>query len=627
MEYSHLQQDRAALQAVADRAAAAGAGVFFSNFEGTEIDRINSGQEATDAVLRQWLPSQDRFADASWSLTHDAGSEFLTLSLRAKSRPGPIPALTLPVEVASLVELKGGGVEVALLLDSSASMFEAERFNSLRMSAKDLANALFDLGGKRMRISVVPWASLVNINSEAVAPVDPTPMAETQPLVAGSRRLPPPPGMDRLPVLAEPRDPAQALTAERRIQLSQPAQWRGCIRAAPDEASIGADGTVIKTLDDKPPVGGMWPAALLEPSLQPPLIGQCVAWQEVESPPPAPIDPLLGRPTQTRFLRQGAKGFSLQRAERVRQCVRWTYSTDLHQCLDRLSDTGMLDHQNGALNAFQSQDQGCSDQVDAADPVKTGVNLACLSDPNERAYLQAGGRVCPWQADGFSLDPAGDWSQPAIPIAGPNLNCPAAILPLSGNRQQVLDKLDELYPVPGGSQSDIGLAWGLRTLSPSAYWTQFWGLPGGLKAKPYKSETRKFAVLYTDGRNMAPIDYEGYYGCTRQDRKAAGPCWRSSNIATLDEASLDRLTVSACQQLQQAYDIELYVVLVNVADDGVRQAAVQCTGRADHVLTNDEADMNRLFYQMMENFLSIRPVKPAPATSRGQVGEPPSAGL
>ena len=96
------------------------------------------------------------------------------------------------------------------------------------------------------------------------------------------------------------------------------------------------------------------------------------------------------------------------------------------------------------------------------------------------------------------------------------------------------------------------------------------------------------ALLFTDGRNMAPIDYEGYHGCTRQDRRAAGACWRSSNMANLDEASLDRLTISACQVLQQTYGVEVYVVLVDMADEGVRQAATQCTGHADRVLKTEK---------------------------------------
>ena len=42
----------------------------------------------------------------------------------------------------------------------------------------------------------------------------------------------------------------------------------------------------------------------------------------------------------------------------------------------------------------------------------------------------------------------------------------------------VVEKLNEMYPVPTGTLTDVGILWGLRTLSPNAYWTSFWGLSG-----------------------------------------------------------------------------------------------------------------------------------------------------
>jgi hypothetical protein len=179
------------------------------------------------------------------------------------------------------------------------------------------------------------------------------------------------------------------------------------------------------------------------------------------------------------------------------------------------------------------------------------------------------------------------------------------MLPLSSNRKQVLDKLNEMYPVPGGTMADVGLLWGLRSLAPGAYWPKFWGLTD--QPAPWKDKgVSKMAVLLTDGVNLAPTQYEGYYGCTNTGRSAAGNCWKSPNVAKLNSTAVDNLTQSACDQLRTAYGVELYVMLVDVTDPAAQAKALACVGGdKDHVIFTTTTGVKDAFRSLVERSLRL----------------------
>lgn len=79
--------------------------------------------------------------------------------------------------------------------------------------------------------------------------------------------------------------------------------------------------------------------------------------------------------------------------------------------------------------------------------------------------------------------------------AGPNLGCPTPILPLTNDRARVLGDIAAMRAWSrGGTMSDIGMAWGIRTLSPAPPFTEgkAWDEPRWEKA----------IVLMTDGDNQ-----------------------------------------------------------------------------------------------------------------------------
>ena len=78
---------------------------------------------------------------------------------------------------------------------------------------------------------------------------------------------------------------------------------------------------------------------------------------------------------------------------------------------------------------------------------------------------------------------------------GPNLGCPTPITPLTNDKSVIDSAISAMRAWSrGGTFSDIGMAWGLRVLSPEAPFTE--GLPWGTE------KWDKAVILMTDGDNQ-----------------------------------------------------------------------------------------------------------------------------
>jgi hypothetical protein len=94
----------------------------------------------------------------------------------------------------------------------------------------------------------------------------------------------------------------------------------------------------------------------------------------------------------------------------------------------------------------------------------------------------------------------------------PNLSCPQPIMPLNTNRTNLLNHVSSLDAVCGGSGGtfgNVGMAWGIRVLSPDAPFTQ---------GAPYTNEYwRKAIVMMTDGDNTFFTGSAAYGGYNKVD--------------------------------------------------------------------------------------------------------------
>ncbi|MEL7130398.1 MAG: pilus assembly protein TadG-related protein, partial [Pseudomonadota bacterium] len=159
-------------------------------------------------------------------------------------------------------------VEIVLALDNTTSMFRQNRFNLMRSAAKGFVNDLFDQADVPglTAIGVVPWATLVNINSERPSGFDPGPAAARSVGADGRRVVPSPPFQDRLRYLLAPEDDRIYSRDELERDFA-PVGWRGCVRAAPGEREVSFGGSVRGRLTDRAVPGMRWHAAFLEPEL------------------------------------------------------------------------------------------------------------------------------------------------------------------------------------------------------------------------------------------------------------------------------------------------------------------------------------------------------------------------
>lgn len=89
-------------------------------------------------------------------------------------------------------------------------------------------------------------------------------------------------------------------------------------------------------------------------------------------------------------------------------------------------------------------------------------------------------------------------------ITGPNIGCPTPILPLTNSYADVDAAVDALSAWNrGGTLGDIGMAWGIRTLSPGEPFTESTELDPKTGATLWDSPRwRKAIMIMTDGDNL-----------------------------------------------------------------------------------------------------------------------------
>jgi Flp pilus assembly protein TadG len=470
-------------------------------------------------------------------------------------------------------------LEIALILDNSTSMFRSNRMNLMREAAVNFTDTLFErYGHEGIKVSVVPWATTVNIMSEPIAAPSSLPAGGTLPPAYGSRTVPAAPAVHPWRHTQNPFT-GQALTRQSDADdLFAPTTWRGCVRAAAGEREVSLTGTVKTPLTDAFP-GHKWPLAIVPPKLEP---------------------------------------YRYNRSSCSYNC-RVVDSTQL-RADPWWSGGAANNYQPKAVRAGIRPDYPAQAQYDYyhsngwTDP--NGYIKTCLADPNEFAYLNEGGRVCDYRPTDNGSSNIFPWDQQKA-INGPNMNCPSPMLAASANRAQVVNKLKQMYPAPGGTHADIGLMWGLRTLSPRTDWTGFFSYPTDTEPAAWDDpEVIKIAVLLTDGINVAPGNFEGYYGCTNrteqtydvgypEDHDDSVGCWRHPDIQRLDKTALDNLMLDSCEQMKSQYGVQLYTIAVDINDSTAISYLKQCASSEADFYNISSGEIGIAFNSLLTTLVRI----------------------
>ena len=508
--------------------------------------------------------------------------------------------------------------EIALVLDTTASMFNKDsrpetRFTLMRNAAKGFTHQLFDAAQAAgdvnlVRVSVVPWATSVNVLGNAPAAADFAGSASVSSIADKGSQI----------AVASP------MNRSARVNYAnydfRPVDWRGCISGATEPA----------TYTD---AGGMNWNALIVPAAPQVLLKfyegaatstpvndcTCTLTQNVPCGPPAPgtqgfhrlLERAVPQISNTAMLMD--RNLRKQGGPAVDQVQCTTCVTQSCTVVNKMlpscgttptrqipyctyySENGRRNSYNPDAFACTSVWEGCFETGTA--PTASENAPACVADPNEPKAIN---NTVPWCAQ-YYLPESKDWaglnSGGSVPgIAGPNLNCPMPMLGLSGNRKQVIEYIDRMSPVPGGTHTDVGLRWGLRTLSPNGNWPGFFGLTKNPAA--FKTDAQKVMVMITDGANEQAIDFPGYWGCNDTTRPG---CSGSPDPATLDDKMY-----KWCEAIRLTYGINLYIIAVNFTDTAAVDKLKSCAGNAGNVFSVDASALTSVLEGIAARVMSLR---------------------
>ncbi|MBI1251214.1 MAG: VWA domain-containing protein [Alphaproteobacteria bacterium] len=193
-------------------------------------------------------------------------------------------------------------------------------------------------------------------------------------------------------------------------------------------------------------------------------------------------------------------------------------------------------------------------------------------------------------------------------VSGPNRGCPTPIIPLTNDRDTLVDAARAMRHWSGGGTNQVaGLSWGWHVLSPTAPFTQ---------GAPYDpEEVRKIVVLMTDGENtnvgsidvlasdMAAYNHRGLWTEFADGESQAGavhgsmPVQYRRNITSSGAyvSYVDSREAILCQNIKNA-GIEIYTVVFREPSNAVRTLLRNCATDSEHAFTADsQSELRAVF--------------------------------
>ena len=146
-------------------------------------------------------------------------------------------------------------------------------------------------------------------------------------------------------------------------------------------------------------------------------------------------------------------------------------------------------------------------------------------------------------------------------FVGPNKFCPVELLPLTNNKQDVLNKIEEMI-ANGVTHINLGAVWGWRVLSPSEPYTN---------GVAYEDENfNKAIIIMTDGANFISSSFRQYSGYGRLFEGKLGTTRRFAAQNELD----NRLT-DVCTKIK-AKGILVYTIVFQLFSTSIQNLMSNC---------------------------------------------------
>ena len=160
---------------------------------------------------------------------------------------------------------------------------------------------------------------------------------------------------------------------------------------------------------------------------------------------------------------------------------------------------------------------------------------------------------------------------------GPNKSCPEEILPLTNNRQDVEDHMDDIDPY-GNTNSANGAVWGWRVVSPEAPFTE---------GEPYESgDWQKAVVIMTDGVNVISSGGDTHWessssthGYAIEERMGSGVDRPARGGGGFDSDRMadhvDEKLLRVCRRMKQE-GILVYTIVFGLNDSNLEEVFQTC---------------------------------------------------
>ena len=200
-------------------------------------------------------------------------------------------------------------------------------------------------------------------------------------------------------------------------------------------------------------------------------------------------------------------------------------------------------------------------------------------------------------------------SVPYLDGYGPNAGCPTPITPLVPQKSRIVDAIAELRPWErGGTQTNLGLVWGWRVISPR--WRGLWnGSPSNLPLNYNTENMEKVIVVLTDGDNQHLVrsynggyisPYTAYEGYANLGVVPTGQT-QATNAA---KAVLDQKTSDICNAIK-AKDIKIYTITFGSSPSATGQALMRnCASEPAYYFHSPTNETLRTVFRSIGNQLN-----------------------
>lgn len=226
-------------------------------------------------------------------------------------------------------------------------------------------------------------------------------------------------------------------------------------------------------------------------------------------------------------------------------------------------------------------------------------------------YTYPDGTVRPW--GWWSGD--NDWTPTSLTRwdsgspRNPNAGCPVEVLPLTNDKNALLDKTNEMFPIGrGGTHIFSGLKVGWWTLSPK--WKNMWQNTTGHELPKDIEDSKKVMILMTDGYNQWIGNNAPQWMYNDKHYTAYGRWYGAAHSALNQNIvapnTMNAYTLEMCGLVKNS-GIQLYTITFGVSNAAARDLMRNCATNPSYYYDAQSAnELNSAFGEIAEKIQELR---------------------